>query len=1005
MADTDNHRIQKFDENGVFKGKWGTEGINDGEFNSPRAIAADKDGNIYVADTYNHRIQKFDENGVFKGKWGIKGAGDGEFNLPRGIAVDKYGNVYVADRDNHRIQKFDREGNFLDKWGSEGDGESAFNMPVSVTVDDNGHVYVTDMMNHRIQKFDAEGEFITQWGKRGTYPKQMLFPVTGAVSPDGNTFFIADNNNHRVQKFKRIQYDSQSKAIIVAGGGFYEGNDLTDTIPACANDAYWTLSNWGFSDESIYYLSLDTDLDLNSDRESNVDIVASKDNLHEAITGWAGDANVLFIYLIGHGDIDQTNVGAFKIDNTNNFLLATDLASSLDAFPKETVVIYDACKAGSFTNPLVESPGEKRRIIITSASEDEDAHFINQGAVSFSNFFWRKIFDGHHIQYAFDRAKDEIKDYQTPHLEKSSEEILTENTYIRVGEAVDKSGSSGHKAVIVAGGSRPHELWPAVKDNITSACTALGVQGYGDNDIYLLSLEALLTESLPQAWKGTPTLLNLQDAIERWASENSQNDTDILIYLAGDVFHGGFQINDTEMLTMHDLDAWLDSLQERITGNVIVVYVAGSSANFFESLVPSADQMRVLITSTSDVQPSAPLSKTDISFSDEFWNNVSNGVNLLDAFWIAKSTVDFQHKPLLDDNGNGIGNEKEDGQLARYYVIGKGITEPEEEASEPRQETGSDIYEPDDDFTQAKPVSVSIGDEIPQISDDIIQYHNFYDPNDQDWVMFEASGEEDYHIKVSRLGRDCDVVIELYEADGTTLIERMDKIGDPHSDEHLDWTCPKPKLENTYYTYYVKISNIGEFGENTGYDLHIYRPIAPFSGFIVGTVTNASSGEPIEGASIRTDGNASAISFSDGGYVIVHAPADNISVRAEISGYITGTDRIDSLNDGETKPLDFELLKTCHSADYNPPDQKLTLSELLRVIQIYNDGAYHCDPGGEDGYALAEIPDHTCSPHDSDYHPQDWHISLSELLRLIQLYNADGYHVDPDGEDNFAPGK
>ena len=43
---------------------------------------------MYVADSYNHRIQKFDSDGNFITKWGSKGTGDGEFNTPHGISVD-----------------------------------------------------------------------------------------------------------------------------------------------------------------------------------------------------------------------------------------------------------------------------------------------------------------------------------------------------------------------------------------------------------------------------------------------------------------------------------------------------------------------------------------------------------------------------------------------------------------------------------------------------------------------------------------------------------------------------------------------------------------------------------------------------------------------------------------------------------------------------------------------------------------------------------------------------
>ena len=96
------------------------------------------------------------------------------------------------------------------------------------------------------------------------------------------------------------------------------------------------------------------------------------------------------------------------------------------------------------------------------------------------------------------------------------------------------------------------------------------------------------------------------------------------------------------------------------------------------------------------------------------------------------------------------------------------------------------------------------------------------------------------------------------------------------------------------------------------------------------------------------------------------------------------------------------------SADQNG-DNVVSLSELLRVIQFYNSGAYHCaaQPGdSEDGFLPGADVNHTCSPYDTDYNPQDWIISLSELLRVIQFYNSGGYHYCPGtgSEDNFCPG-
>ena len=82
---------------------------------------------------------------------------------------------------------------------------------------------------------------------------------------------------------------------------------------------------------------------------------------------------------------------------------------------------------------------------------------------------------------------------------------------------------------------------------------------------------------------------------------------------------------------------------------------------------------------------------------------------------------------------------------------------------------------------------------------------------------------------------------------------------------------------------------------------------------------------------------------------------------------------------------------------------QISLSELLRVIQFFNSGGYHCDAAGEDGYAPG-AGDTSCAPHTSDYSAQDWAVNLSELLRLIQFYNSGGYHGCPEGEDGFCPG-
>jgi hypothetical protein len=95
-----------------------------------------------------------------------------------------------------------------------------------------------------------------------------------------------------------------------------------------------------------------------------------------------------------------------------------------------------------------------------------------------------------------------------------------------------------------------------------------------------------------------------------------------------------------------------------------------------------------------------------------------------------------------------------------------------------------------------------------------------------------------------------------------------------------------------------------------------------------------------------------------------------------------------------------------HSADQNG-DHLISLTELLRVIQFFNSGGYACanpPSSTEDGY-LPGPGDTACAPHDSDYAPQNFAINLSELLRLVQFFNSEGYSEGCGTEDGFQPGQ
>ena len=140
VADFYNNRIRRIDQHGIISTAAGIgpalglpgSFTGDGgpalsaQLNRPSNIAFDNEGNLYIADTNNNRIRKVDQNGLittFAGNGTAGFSGDGgpalaaQLSLNNsdafvyiGMAIDNDGNLYIADNKNSRIRKIDRQG-------------------------------------------------------------------------------------------------------------------------------------------------------------------------------------------------------------------------------------------------------------------------------------------------------------------------------------------------------------------------------------------------------------------------------------------------------------------------------------------------------------------------------------------------------------------------------------------------------------------------------------------------------------------------------------------------------------------------------------------------------------------------------------------------------------------------------------------------------------------------------------------------------------------------------
>ncbi len=242
VADTENHRIQHLDQDGTPLHVWGSfadlaqGAAPGGTFYEPWGIAAAPDGSIYVADTWNHRIQKFSPEGEFLTMWGYFGQAERSdaFWGPRDVVVDQEGRVIVSDTGNKRIAIFGPDGEFIAEFGEEGFASGQFNEPVGLALDTDGILYVADTWNQRIQSFSPDdlGSFqpLNSWDVFGWYG-QSLDNKPFLAADDQVHLFAADPEGVRVLEF------TGDGEIVRYWGDYSEGNDGFSLVGAIAVDA------------------------------------------------------------------------------------------------------------------------------------------------------------------------------------------------------------------------------------------------------------------------------------------------------------------------------------------------------------------------------------------------------------------------------------------------------------------------------------------------------------------------------------------------------------------------------------------------------------------------------------------------------------------------------------------------------------------------------------------------------------------------------------------------
>lgn len=225
VSDFFNHRIRKITPDGTVStlAGNGVQGFADGSgtlarFADPWGIAVDVDGTVYVADSLNNRVRRISSKGevtTVAGS-GERGFADGQgskalFASPRGLAIDWTGDIYVTDYYNNRVRRVTRQGAVstvaggMTKGFNDGTATAAvFAEPLGVTVGRNGELYIADSANNRLRRITVDGIVATVAGSGqpgvadgAGSSAQFQTPRGVAVDSAGAVYVL---HGHRIRK-------------------------------------------------------------------------------------------------------------------------------------------------------------------------------------------------------------------------------------------------------------------------------------------------------------------------------------------------------------------------------------------------------------------------------------------------------------------------------------------------------------------------------------------------------------------------------------------------------------------------------------------------------------------------------------------------------------------------------------------------------------------------------------------------------------------------------------
>jgi len=197
---------------------WGEKGSGLGQFREPQGISVGPGGFLYVADTGNHRIQKFDPTGRVVGEIGGIGWEKELFDHPVALSAKNGLDVFVADYFNQRIERYDKDLHYLASFLSSEEWAEhlRFGFPIDVDISNQGELFCLDAENHRVLKLDVFGEPQLSFGDFDAGEGRLVEPRRMMVSGQDRVY-VSDEEEGRI-----VVFDIHGNYLVTLGEGVLE---------------------------------------------------------------------------------------------------------------------------------------------------------------------------------------------------------------------------------------------------------------------------------------------------------------------------------------------------------------------------------------------------------------------------------------------------------------------------------------------------------------------------------------------------------------------------------------------------------------------------------------------------------------------------------------------------------------------------------------------------------------------------------------------------------------